>query len=160
MSPSAVVIGVGNIYRQDDGAGPAAVDLLRESVSPPGVTFAVCDGEPSRLIELWSRSELAIVIDALSVRSPRPGAIHRLDIEAVEASAEPPSTSHGLGLGTAVRLARELDRMPERLIVYAIEIEEYGFGPRMSGPVQRAVEHVAEHVWADLAELAAERIAA
>jgi hydrogenase maturation protease len=160
MSPSAVVIGVGNIYRKDDGAGPAAIDLLRESGNPPGVTFAVCDGEPSRLIELWSRSELAVVIDALSVRSPRPGVIHRLDVEAVEASGEPPSTSHGLGLGTAVRLARELDRMPERLIVYAIEIDQYGFGPHMSEPVRRAVGHVAEHVGADLAEFAVDRIPA
>lgn len=154
MSPSAVVIGIGNRYRQDDGVGLAVVDRLREEAAPRWARLAVCDGEPSRLIELWSFTELAIVVDALAVRSPVPGRIHRLEVEDVATAGESSSTSHGLGMGTAVRLARELDRMPERLVVYAIEIDEYGFGTRMSAAVRRAAGHVAEHVGADLAEFA------
>ncbi|GAB4004580.1 hypothetical protein GCM10029992_50030 [Glycomyces albus] len=54
-----------------------------------------------------------------------------------------------------MRLARELDRLPGRLIVYAVEISEFCFGAGISGPVSRAADHIAEHVEADLAEFLA-----
>ncbi|MEU5872150.1 hydrogenase maturation protease [Glycomyces sp. NPDC047369] len=154
MMPSVAIVGIGNKYRQDDRVGLAVVDRLREQGVPPWTRLAVCDGEPSRLVELWSFAVLAIVVDALEVRSPVPGRIHRLDVGAV-AAGESPSASRGPGLGTAVRLACEVDRMPERLVVYGVEMDEYGFGMRLSGPVRRAAGHVAEQVGADLAEFAA-----
>lgn len=45
-----MVIGVGNEFRRDDGAGPAVVGQLRDRV-PPGVELVITDGEPARLIE-------------------------------------------------------------------------------------------------------------
>ncbi|SDD79439.1 hydrogenase maturation protease [Glycomyces harbinensis] len=150
-----VIIGVGNVYRRDDGVGVAVVQRLRETGLPDWVTSAVSDGEPAQLVELWSRTELAIVVDALAVRAAIPGAVHRIEIDAVEGVHAPSASSHGLGLGTAARLARELGRLPERLIVYAVEISEYAFGDRMSPAVASAAEHIAEHVEADLADFEA-----
>ncbi|GAA1971237.1 hydrogenase maturation protease [Catenulispora subtropica] len=69
MSPrDAVVIGVGNTYRRDDGAGPAVVRALAATPSalPGHARLAVCDGEPTRLIDLWRGADLAIVVDAVS----------------------------------------------------------------------------------------------
>jgi hypothetical protein len=53
-----VVIGVGNEFRRDDGAGPAVVAKLRDLASP-GVELVTMDGEPTRLIEAWTGAALA-----------------------------------------------------------------------------------------------------
>lgn len=64
-----VVVGVGNEFRRDDGAGPAVIARLRalqpgdESLSH--VTLALSDGEPGRMIDLWEGARLAVVIDAV-----------------------------------------------------------------------------------------------
>ena len=71
-----VVIGVGNEYRRDDGAGLAVVTSLRDRV-PPGVELVLTDGEPTRLIEAWTGAALAVVVDAVRADPPRPGRVHR-----------------------------------------------------------------------------------
>ncbi len=59
-----VVIGVGNELRRDDGIGPAAVTRLRDLQAVDstlvGVILAVCDGEPTRMIDLWTGADLAV----------------------------------------------------------------------------------------------------
>ena len=107
-----VVIGVGNEFRRDDGAGPAVVGRLRDLV-PPGVRLVITDGEPTRLIEAWTGAALAVVVDAVRAQPPQPGtgpsfrggpAGHR--------QRDRTASSHGLGLDDAISLAVALDRMP------------------------------------------------
>ena len=50
--PSIVVIGVGNEYRSDDGAGIAVARRLR-MLFPTGVTVLEESGEGAALIEAW-----------------------------------------------------------------------------------------------------------
>jgi hydrogenase maturation protease len=59
------------------------------------------------------------------------------------------ASSHGVSLGEAVDLARALDRMPERLLLLAVEAEDVGFGLGLSQPVADAVVSVADEI-ADL----------
>jgi hydrogenase maturation protease len=66
-----VVIGVGNEYRRDDGAGLTVVTSLRDRV-PPGAELVLTDGEPTRLIEVWTGAALAVVFDAVRADPPRP----------------------------------------------------------------------------------------
>jgi hydrogenase maturation protease len=141
-----VVIGVGNPYRRDDGLGPAVVSLLRDR-RLDGMELAESDGEPSRLIELWTGASLAVVVDAVLTRPAHPGRVHRLSAyhPAVSAGAIAAS-SHGVSLGEAVDLARALDRMPERLLFLAVEAEDVGFGLGLSQPVADAVVSVADEI--------------
>ena len=70
-----MVIGVGNEFRRDDGAGPAVVTRLRD-LAPDGVRLVITDGEPTRLIDAWAGSALAVVVDAVRAQPPdqgRPG---------------------------------------------------------------------------------------
>jgi hydrogenase maturation protease len=141
-----VVIGVGNPYRRDDGLGPAVVSLLRDR-GLGQIEVAESDGEPSRLIELWTGASLAVVVDAILTRPAHPGRVHRLSAyhPAVTAGATAAS-SHGVSLGEAVDLARALDRMPERLLLLAVEAEDVGFGVGLSQPVADAVVAVADEI--------------
>jgi hydrogenase maturation protease len=139
-----IVIGVGNEFRHDDGAGPAAIAALRGRLE--GVTLAVTDGEPARLIELWAGADHAIVIDAVRAEPPKPGRIHELELPTVAELTWPAVSSHALGLGEAVELARAVDQLPERLLIYAIEGEDFSLGPGLTPAVAAAVTHVADHI--------------
>ncbi|MFD9825146.1 hydrogenase maturation protease, partial [Streptomyces violascens] len=80
------VIGVGDDFRRDDGAGGAVVDRLRERAVerplPAGTVLATCDGDPARLIALWEGADLAVVVDAAHAHPANPGRVHRLDLDA------------------------------------------------------------------------------
>jgi hydrogenase maturation protease len=145
----AVVIGVGNEFRHDDGAGPAVIARLRD-LAPPGVRLVVTDGEPARLVEAWTGAALAVVVDAVRAEPPHPGRIHRFVLDQPRAGARRGASSHGLGLDDAVALATALDRMPGRLVVHAIEAADLTQGPGLSPPVAAAVDAVARAVLGDL----------
>ncbi|MFE6891302.1 hydrogenase maturation protease [Streptomyces sp. NPDC057694] len=144
------VIGVGNAFRRDDGAGWAVVALLEERARrrplPPGTRLAVCDGDPGRLIGLWEGAELAVVLDAAHAHPGRPGRVHRIELDTPRLHRPPEAGSHGLGLGEAVELARVLGRLPGCLVVYAVEGADNSLGTRMSPEVVASVEHLASAV--------------
>ncbi|HLI40840.1 MAG TPA: hydrogenase maturation protease [Streptosporangiaceae bacterium] len=147
-----VVIGVGNEFRRDDGAGPAVVASLRGRV-PPWVALAVADGEPARLVEAWTGVALAVVVDAVRVcgsAASRPGTVHRLVVDRPRGAAAPAGSSHGLGLDDAIALSLALGRMPGRLIVHAIEAADLAQGAGLTPPVAAAVDAVAAAVLADI----------
>jgi hydrogenase maturation protease len=145
-----VVIGVGNEFRHDDGAGPAVIARL-QGLAPPGVRLMVTDGEPTRLIEAWTGADLAVVVDAVRADPPRPGRIHRFVVDRPGAGPGRAASSHGLGFDDAIRLAVALDRMPGRLIVHAIEAADLSQGPGLTASVAAAVGTVARAVLDDLA---------
>jgi hydrogenase maturation protease len=144
-----VVVGIGNPYRRDDGVGPAVVALLRDR-RLSGVELAESDGELGSLIELWMGASLAVVVDAVRTRPCRPGRIHRIAAHHPAMAGATAASSHGVDLGEAVRLARALDRMPQRLLLFAIEAGDTGFGtglsPEMAGAAAAVADEIAELV--------------
>ena len=136
----AVVIGVGNSYRRDDGVGPAVADRLR---GRPDVEVATCEQEPSRLLDAWAGADLALVVDAVAAGA-EPGTVHRFDASerAVPSSVFRGST-HAFGVGEVIELARALGRLPGRVIVYGVEGAEFAAGDGLSPAVAAAVEPLA-----------------
>lgn len=144
-----VVIGVGNEFRRDDGAGPAVVGRLRDLV-PPGVGLVITDGEPTRLIEAWTGAALAVVVDAVRAQPPHPGRVHRFVADRPGVGVARTASSHGFGLDDAIALAAALDRMPCRLIVHAIEAADLTQGTGLTPAVAEAVCVVATAILDDI----------
>jgi hydrogenase maturation protease len=145
-----VVIGIGNEFRRDDGAGPAVVARLGELL-PPGVELAVSDGEPIGLIESWHHASLAVVVDAVRAEPSIPGRLHRCELYRPGAAQANGVSSHGLGLDDAIRLARALERMPSRLILHAVEVADVSQGVGLTPAVAAAITPLVSAVLADLA---------
>ncbi|WP_445529109.1 hydrogenase maturation protease [Streptomyces cyslabdanicus] len=124
MSGRVVVIGVGNPLRGDDGAGLAVVEALRDRV-PDGTLLTVSDGEPARMLELWHGADTVVVVEALLARPVRPGTLHILTAADVAARAAGTASTHALGLEDCLALATALDRMPQRLVVHAVEVASH-----------------------------------
>jgi len=145
------VIGVGNEYRRDDGVGAAVIAYLQLH-DVPDVEFTVADGEPSQLIEAWSGARLAVVVDAVLCEPPNPGRIHRTSLEAMPSGAGIAST-HGLGIPDAMRLAEVLDRAPQRLVVYAVEAADLGFGVGLSPALDGVIPKLASAILTEVTEV-------
>ena len=145
-----VVIGVGNEFRRDDGAGPAVLASLRDRV-PPGVDLVLTDGEPTRLIEAWTGAAVAVVIDAVRANPSRPGRMHRFVMDRPMVGTARAASWHGFGLDDAVSLGSRPGPMPGRLIVHAIEAADLTQGTGLTPPVAAAVDDVARAVLSDLA---------
>ncbi|WP_433754586.1 hydrogenase maturation protease [Nocardia sp. CA-135398] len=147
----AVVIGVGNEFRSDDGVGPAVATAVEE-LELPGVSVTLCDGEPAGLLDVWADVELAIVVDAVLCEPSTPGRIWRTTIDALRGVTSAAS-SHALGVPDALPLGRALGRVPGELVVIAVEAASLELGVGMSEPVAAAVSRVVEAVLTELARL-------
>jgi hydrogenase maturation protease len=123
-----IVIGIGNAWRRDDGAGPAVARAAG----------GVCTDDPVRLLELWDGEPHVVVVDACASGAP-PGTIHRGDAGMLTH----PASTHGFGVAEAIELAQALGRAPARLDLYAIEGADFGHGEGLSPCVMEAVRRLA-----------------
>jgi hydrogenase maturation protease len=147
-----VLIGIGNAYREDDGAGLAVIERLRGTL-PDGIEIVPCEDEPTRLIDAWNGASGAVVVDAVS-SGAAPGTLHRYDAsEAAVPSRVFRSSTHAFGVGEAIELARALGKLPPRIVVHGIEGAEFGGGESLSPPVDAAVLQAANSVLDDLTRL-------
>ncbi len=144
-----VVIGVGDPMRRDDGVGPAVLDALRPVLAPE-VTVQACLGETTELLDAWQGARLAVLVDATRATPAQPGRIHRLDALAAPARAGS-AGSHAADLGEVIALARALDRLPARLVVYAVEVADTGYGTGLSTVVSQAVPELRDRIAAEVA---------
>lgn len=150
---AAVVIGVGNPWRRDDGAGRAVVRGLRGRL-PPEVEILEASGEAAELLAAWDGAETAVVVDAVLVAGRRgrgPARVHRIDAGDGPLPAELAAwSSHGFDVAQAVELARSLGRLPPRLIIYAIEGRDFAFGDGLTPEVAEAAAAAGERIVAEL----------
>jgi hydrogenase maturation protease len=149
MTDSVTVIGVGNIYRRDDGVGPAVIDRLRER-RLPGVLLAECDGETSRLLELWRDVALVIVVDAVRTGSGNPGRVHRRSLHHPSVVGGRIATAHAADLGGAVELAAVLGRLPRQMLLYGVEVDDTSFGLGLTPAVAAAADRLVDEIAREL----------
>jgi hydrogenase maturation protease len=139
---------MGSEYRRDDGAGPAVADEVvrsRKDIAHLGPI-----AEPLDLLGLWDGADLAIVIDAVH-SGAEPGTVQVIELteasNRVPAGGPPGTTStHGIGLAGALRLARAVDSAPQRVVVVGIEGDDFSQGTGLTPAVGRAVPHATRHV--------------
>ena len=134
------IIGCGNRDRGDDGAGLLVAERLRAL----GIEAQEQSGEALSLIESWAGAETVIVVDAV-VSGKAPGEITVWDARSKPVwNVTGRGSTHHFGLAEAVELARSLDRLPPRLVIYGIEGRRFEPGSALSPEVTEAIGKVAE----------------
>lgn len=141
-----VIIGVGNRWRGDDGAGVAVAEAL-STVAPAGPrVISHGFGDLTGLLGRWAADDAVIIVDAASAGAPA-GLVHRFDaIAAPLPVALCRSSTHAVGVAETVELARALDRLPRALEVLAVEGERFATGQELSPAVRRAVAGLVEEL--------------
>jgi len=141
---TALVIGVGNELRGDDGAGIAVVRRLRE-----GGDVDVCElqGEPTGLLDLWHGRDAVVLVDTMRSGVP-PAAIRRIDVGQTQLSSDVrgSTSTHAVGLADTLELARTIGRLPRQVVVYAIEGQRFETGGPMSDAVRSGIGELAARV--------------
>jgi hydrogenase maturation protease len=149
-----LVIGVGNALRGDDAAGLAVARQVR-AVAPAGITVLEHGGEPASLLELWEGARAAVVVDAIASGAV-PGSVRRIDARQTPLPvALAGASTHGIGVAEAIELGRALDRLPDRLVLFCVEGEDFGPHEGLVPEVERALGAIAEAVAAEAAALGA-----
>jgi hydrogenase maturation protease len=127
-----MVIGIGNDWRSDDGAG---LEVARR------LGGLILSGEPIGLVETLDGAHDVTIVDAV-FSNAAPGTVH-----VFEAGEEPlpvalfgSSSTHALGLAEAIEIARSLGRLPTRVRVLGIEGARFEYGRGLSPEVEKAVE--------------------
>lgn len=130
---AAVVIGLGNAFRRDDGVGPAIAAAVHD-MRLPGVRV-VCTVETATMLDAWQGTEVAVVVDAAAGGTP--GRVRRCELgDLIE---HPALSSHELSLTQAYELARALGRAPGRVVIVSIDVADTGYGQGLSPAVAAAL---------------------
>lgn len=139
IANEVLLIGVGNDLRGDDRVGLVLARAIRAR-KLPGVRVVECSGDITAWFTHWSGADTVVMIDAV-VSGARPGTLHRLDVskDPLPASHRSPSSTHVLDVGQIVELARTLNRLPNRLLIFGMECEQFEQGTDLSPAVQAAL---------------------
>jgi len=140
-----LVIGIGNMFRHDDGAGPSAASLVKAG-APPGVKVLIRSGDAADLMEVWAKEEYVFVIDAMKA-GLTPGEFKRIDGRTPTFPVKDfQFSTHSMGLAEAIEIGRVLVRLPKNLIIYGIEVSDVGNGQGLTPVVEKAVSEVAARI--------------
>lgn len=145
-----VVIGVGNRMMRDDAAGPVVLDRLAKRL-PEHVGLVESVGDATHLLDTWRDVGLAIVVDAV-VSGGLPGSVHRIEGTGGFPTSWRSASTHLVGLAEAIDLGGAVDMLPDRLVVFGIEIGEVVPGVGLSPAVARAIDEVADRIVEELTE--------
>ena len=140
-----LLIGVGNEYRSDDGVGLVVAREIHEKLIP-SVTVKEESGEGAALMEAWQGFQNVIIVDAVS-SGAMPGAIFRIDAnkEIVPTKFFHYST-HAFSVSEAIELARVMNVLPPKLVVYGIEGNNFVAGTTISLLVQETAHKIIEQL--------------
>lgn len=144
-----LVIGIGNPDRGDDGAGRVAVRALAGRL-PPGVGVREHSGTAPELVDWFAAAGAVWIVDAAR-SGAAPGTLRRFDAAAGPLPASLLGvSSHGLGLGTAVELARALGCLPRVCVVWGVEGARFDVGAAVTPAVAAAARAAAGHILAEV----------
>jgi len=142
VSSRVVVIGVGNALRGDDAAGLAVAERIRTHAGE-NVDVRICEEEPTRLIDAFGDADVAFVVDAVATGAPA-GTMHRFDASSAPIpSTELRSSTHALGIGETLELARALGRLPRTTVVFGVEGSKFTAGEHLTPAVAKGVARTA-----------------
>ncbi|MFV1964945.1 MAG: hydrogenase maturation protease [Pirellulaceae bacterium] len=136
------VVGVGSPHG-DDQAGWRLVELL-EGEELPDTDVVAVRGAVS-IVDCLQDCRTAILIDACR-SGASPGTITRMVWPDPRVSLQHDRTTHGFGLAGALELARRLNRLPEHVVVYGVEIASCEPGAELSPAVEGVLPDLARQV--------------
>ncbi|MEK7819310.1 MAG: hydrogenase maturation protease, partial [Bacteroidota bacterium] len=125
------IIGIGNINRSDDSLGLVILQQLSE-MKFKNVIFENNYGDGFALIESMKNFDKVILIDSISSDS-NVGKFHKIDVNKnqFDFKFSLPST-HSFGILEAIKLAKQLKKLPNRCFVFGIEGKDFSFSKDLS----------------------------
>ncbi|MHB8170281.1 MAG: hydrogenase maturation protease [Thermincolia bacterium] len=140
-----MVLGVGNILREDEGVGIHAIQAFAQRELPPNVEILEGGTAGIELLHLIEGVDHLVVIDAMDAKA-EPGAIFKF--QPGEVSVFPDNfgmSFHQVGLLEVLNMARILDKLPETMI-FGIQPQSMEWGMELTQPLTAKLPKLLELV--------------
>ena len=145
-----LILGLGNPILSDDAAGLQAARQLYELIDGEDIDLVEAAVAGMQTVQLLSGYDRAVIIDVVQDEA-RVGEVWRLDARELESGSA--TSSHGIGVGQAMRLARLVGLpLPEEILIYAIAAADTStFGESLTPQLGQAMPSIVRRIAADLA---------
>lgn len=147
MNGDALVLGIGNGFRSDDGVGVAVAARIAE-LGIEGVGVMIDTGDPAAVLDAWAGVPLVIAVDAARSEMAQPGRVRRWSPGRFAVSSA--MSSHGFDLGKTLSLGEALGRLPRRLVIFTVDVDDVSRRTTLTPTVASAVPKVVEAILAEL----------
>lgn len=145
-----VIIGCGNLNRQDDGVGVRVIHRLREQwlAEPPPAVRLFDAGTGGMEVMFQARGAGALIIVDACRSGSEPGAVFRLPGSEIDHAHQPTYSLHDFRWDHAIYAGRRIfgNRFPDDLTVYLVEAQALDIGTELTGPVEAAVDKVCAQI--------------
>lgn len=148
MKKKVLVLGVGNTLRRDDGVGPSVIQILKQEKD---LLVDLKDGGTDGLsvIEYLKPYQKAIVIDAVEMGA-EPGAVKLFTPEEAIINIKSESLStHGFGLGEAIKLMQGLGIKTELKII-GVQPQDISFGEGLTEKIKNGLAEIVKLVRSEI----------
>ena len=103
-------------------------------------------GDGLNLIQLWDPASEVVLVDAV-LSQGNPGQVRVWDAKTVPVEKILIRySSHSVGIGEAIEMARFLGSLPKQLLIYGIEGDQFELGTTPSAAVLQAIEKVVQMI--------------
>ena len=148
------IVGVGNIWRSDDGVGIAVARAIKKcfGMARPHVEVMESDGEITRLLDCFGEFKYVYLIDAICADPHEDGAIIKLDAlkSPLQEMEQMRASTHAMGIAQAIEMARAMGRLPVILRIFAIKASRFDHGNVLSKSVADSVKVVSEMIMKEI----------
>ena len=147
---NTLVLGVGNLLLQDEGAGIRAVEEYARRFTIPA-EVEILDGGTSgiELLQYIRGRDLLIIVDVVRCGT-QPGSLCRLEGAEVPALFQKKISPHQMGISDLLATAHMTGSMPKRVVLLGIEPKSIDTGLELSADVGGNVGALAEMIAGEL----------
>lgn len=135
---TVVVMGVGNLLRQDEGVGVHAVRALARGPCRERAAFVDGGTAVFEALSGWREIDQLVVLDALRA-GREPGSIARLSPEQVSDRDGLPLSVHQHGLLDELAMLQQAGLKVRSVVIYGVEPQQMGWGTELSEAVARSL---------------------
>ena len=142
-----LLLGLGNDILTDDGVGLRVVqEIERKLFSEPGIDVRQTTEMGLALLDFMTGYDTVVIVDSIQTAEAEPGHLHELDASALAQMTG--RTPHFLGVSETLSLGRRLGLpMPERVIVYAIEVKDpFTLGTELTPELEAALPTIVARI--------------
>lgn len=147
------IVGCGRWLRADDQVGLCVVEALMKNPRLSGARIYLTEAPAADIPNWLDGIALLILVDAArgSVANP-PGSFQRLVYgrDGHRLHSRNARDTHGLSVDLALNLSESLALLPHESWIYAIAVENCGYGEELSAPVNTAVPKVCNAILNDV----------
>lgn len=145
------VLGIGNILVGDDGFGPRVLEDLQTREIPENVELIDAGVGGMSILSWIEDADKIIIIDSVQTGNEPVGTVYRFTDKEMPPSNMFMLSLHDLNLVDTINIGRVVQKMPEEIIIYGVEVIRVAeFTKEMSPEVEAAVKEVADLVMEEI----------